>query len=351
MSNERPAAADRSCARVIRLASVSPERELGIVAGLVQAAGTSALVIAGLEGDAASLGRFQRPGRSRAARELRRLSGGRSTRYGDGMLSLCALAPTAQAWLDEPGVLSGPRLLNRLVRGLLAGLGGLGLPASYPGRDFVSVNGRRIAYVSLSREPSGVLLFQAVLAVGGPYTTEEHEPRFPGLPGAPEPTWIAREREPAPDFERISAALEAGFADRLALELEDAPLSADEERAFATATPPPLVDPALEGLSCAGPIETPIGELEAHVRLDVAGRLACVRLRGDWIASQPELRALEASLVGGLPESARVRERCAAWLAEPASLVVGLTEAGAIADAIARSARAYSVDPGASSSA
>ena len=351
MSKSEHAAEPRKCARLIRLASVSPERELSVVASLAQRHGSGALVIADLVGDAATLGRFQRPGRSHATHEHRRLSGGRSTRYGDGIVSLCALAPTPQAWLDETGALSGPRLLNRLVRGLLAGLARLGLAASYPGRDFVTVNGRRIAYVTLSREASGVLLFQAVLGVGAVYTTEEPEPSWPGLPAAPEPTWLARERAPAPGFDRIAAALEAGFAERFALVLEEAPFSSEDEREFRSASLPPLVDASLAELASAGAIATPIGELETHVALDLGGRLARVRLLGDMIAAQPALQALEAALVGELPESQRVRELCAAWLANPAALVIGLTDAALLADSVARSARVYSVASTSSSSA
>src|SRR5512147_1349500 len=99
MGDHGAKSASRSCARVIRLARVSPERELELVASLAQRAGTAALVIAELTGDAASLGRFQRVGRSLAKREVRRLTGGRSTLYGDGIVSLCALTPEPQAWL------------------------------------------------------------------------------------------------------------------------------------------------------------------------------------------------------------------------------------------------------------
>ena len=74
MSDLRAEAGSRSCARVIRLACVSPERELAVVASLAQRPGACALVIAELSGDAASLGRFQREGRSRAKLELRRFS-------------------------------------------------------------------------------------------------------------------------------------------------------------------------------------------------------------------------------------------------------------------------------------
>ncbi|MEX2207310.1 MAG: hypothetical protein WEF50_13865 [Myxococcota bacterium] len=342
MSDQRAESESRSCARVIRLARVSPERELAVVASLAQRPGTCALVIAELTGDAASLGRFQREGRSLAQLELRRLCGGRSTRYGDGIVSVCALAPSPRAWIPEPGRLTGPRILNRLVRGVLAGLSRLGVPASYPGRDFVSANGRRLAYVSLSREPSGVVVFQAVLGVGVPYTTEEREPSWPGLPQPPTASSLARERVPLPEFEAIARAFCAGFAGRFSLALDESPPTRDEERAFAAGTRPPLVDPALAGLACAGALATPIGDLEAHVALDAGGRLARVRLRGDWIAAQAELEKLETALVCENPGSARVRELCEAWLANPDSLVVGLIGASALADAIASSARAYS---------
>lgn len=333
--------AERSCARLIRLAQVAPERELAFVAQLASRAGASALVISELTGEATALGRGQRAGVSGALPELRRLGGGRSTQYGDGIVSLCALAPEPQAWLDEQPELTGPRLLNRLVRGLLAGLSRLGLQASYPGRDFALANGRRIAYVSLAREPSGVALFQAVLGVGRPYTTAEREPSWPGLPAPPAATALARERVPAPGFDAIAQALAAGFADRFGLALDDAPLS-DEERARAESPAPPLDDPELAALVSAGPIATPIGELEAHVALDAEARLARVRLRGDFMAAQSALARLEAELAGALPGSVQVRELCKAWLANPASLVVGLSGASAVSDAIARSARAYS---------
>lgn len=334
--------AQRSCARVIRLAGVAPERELALVAGLARRPGTSALVISRLEGDAAALGSRQRAGRSLAARELRRIGGGRSTQYGDGVVSLCALAPAPQAWLQEPGTLAGPRLLNRLVRGLLAGLSRLGVVATYPGRDFALANGRRIAYVSLAQEVSGVLVFQAVLGVDAPYTTAEREPSWPGLPPAPAATSLARERVPAPGFDAIASALAEGFADRFSVALEESALTGDEERACADQAAPPLVDDALAALRTAGPIATPIGELEAHVALDGDARLARVRLCGDFMAGQAGLEALERELVGALPGSARVRELCGAWLANPTSLVIGLSGASALADAIARSARAYS---------
>jgi lipoate-protein ligase A len=340
MTPDPTASNARRAARLLRLADVSPERELAVVATLSQRPGTSALVIASSSGDAARLGRHQRPGRSGSAHELRRATGGRSTRGGDGVVSLSALIPDPAAWLDETAALSGPRLMNRLVRGLLSGLSRLGLAAIYPGRDFVSVNGQRIASIALGREASGVVIFQASIGVDAPYTTAERAPTWPGLPALPEPTWLVRERGQLSDFAAIADALAEGFSERFALSLD--PLSGDEALALADGSPLPVVDESLALLAGSGPIATPIGELEAHAALDAQGRLTRVRLRGDWMAAESELRALETALVGESPESVRVRNLCAAWLESPASLVVGLSDAVALAEAIARAARAYS---------
>ncbi len=135
MSSER--------ARLIVLEEAEPAFELGIVGALLGSeAAEGAIVIAALVGDGAALGRYQQPGRTGRAREVRRLTGGRSTLYGGGILSLSAVIPSSQAWLEEREELPGPRLLNRYVRGLLTALQSCGLHAVYPGRDFVTVAGR-----------------------------------------------------------------------------------------------------------------------------------------------------------------------------------------------------------------
>jgi lipoate-protein ligase A len=340
MTPQTPDSNTRRAARLLQLADVSPEAEASALVSLSRRPGTSALVIASSTGDAAMLGRHQRPGRSGFARELRRVTGGRSTRCGDGVASVCALIPDPAAWLDETGALSGPRLLNRMVRGLLSGLSRLGLAATYQGRDFVSVNGRRIASIALGRETSGVVIFQAAIGVDAPCTTAERAPSWPGLPEIPEPTWLARERGRACDLAELAGAMAEGFSERFALALD--PLSRDEVLALADGSTLPVVDDSLAGLVGSGPVATPIGELEAYAALDAQGRLTRVRLCGDWMAAETELHALEAALVGETPESARVRELCAAWLETPAAGVIGLSDAAALADAIARGARAYS---------
>jgi len=311
------------------------------MAWLARVSAADALLLAELSGDCGLLGAYQRAGRSGNARELRGICGGRSAFAGDGVSALFAVIPEPRAWLgEEAAALSGARLLNRLVRGVLAGLTPIGVGASYPGRDFVAVEGRRVAQLSLSRSEGGACLFQALIGRARPYTTAERAPEFPGLPPLPPAGALGVEAE------ALAASLARGFEARFGLELERAELSPEDERAISAIELEPLVDPGLAGLRAGAPVATPIGELEAHVALGTDGALERVRLRGDWIAAPGDVRVLEDALVGVAPHGARLRELCARWLGAPAHLVVGVTDPAAIAEAIARAAQESSPPPG-----
>lgn len=312
--------------RLVELARASAEDALGAAALLANEYAGDALVLAQLTGECGLLGAFQRTGRSGLARELRGLCGGRSAFAGEGTCALFAVTRDADGWLGEP--VPAARKLNRWVRGLLAGLTRIGVAASYPGRDFIAVEGARIAQLALAREASGAWMFQAILATGRPYTTAERAPEPPGLPPLPRAGALGLESEP------LFAALASGFAERFGLALGREPLSTDELRALAAVELPALEDPELAGLRSGGTVAVPIGELEAHVALRPDGALARVRLRGDWIAAAGDVRALEATLEGLAPASPEVRARSARWLADPNVLALGVVSPDSIADAV-----------------
>lgn len=316
--------------RLVELADASPEDALGAAAWLAQECAADALVLAKLEGECGLLGAFQRVGRSGLERELRGLCGGRSAFAGEGTCALFAVSRDPAAWFAEADPPTGARLLNRWVRGLLAGLARLGVAASYPGRDFVAVAGARVAALSLGRSASGAAIFQAIVATARPYTTEERAPEFPGLPPLPRAGTLGGRFAAAPLF----SALAGGFAERFGLELERAPLSTDERRALAGVALPPLADAELAGLRSGGAVATPIGELEAHIARRADGALERVRLRGDWIAAAADVRALEESLEGLQAESPELVARCARWLADPKVLAIGVVAPEAIAEAV-----------------
>ena len=309
-------------ARLIVLEGAEPSFELGVIAALLGSeALEGAVVVAALRGGAAALGRYQRMGRTGYVQEVRRLTGGRSTSYGDGILSLCAVSPASRTWLDEKEPLPGPRLLNRYVRGLLTGLRSCGVPAVYPGRDFVTARGRRAAYVTMERPDSGAVLFQAVIGGTRAYPARDPDPDHPGLPALPQATSIEMEGGDP----RALRALAAGFARRFSLDLFDAP---PPQPAAA-----PVLNPQLPGDSGEA-IAIPIGQLAAHVQLAADGTLAQVQLTGDWIASSADVLALERALVGQRPEAEPLTRVIAQWLSLPGNLVIGLTSVASIVEAI-----------------
>ncbi len=307
------------------------------MAWLARESAADHLLVADLAGECGLVGAYQRVGRSGESREVRGLCGGRSVFAGEGVTLVFALVRDLRGWLgDEAPGLSGPRVLNRLVRGVLAGLAPLGVGASYPGRDFVVGGGARIAQLAVSRDAAGSHLFQAAFGRTRSHVTREPEPEFPGLPPLPRAGTLAVEADV------LAEALLRGFESRFGLQLERVQLSRREEEEIDVTAVPALADPELAELRAGGPAATPIGELEAHVAVRGDGALERVRLRGDWMAAPADVRALEESLVGAEPGSPRVLELCARWLAAPAHLVVGVTEAAAMAEAIARAAATHS---------
>jgi hypothetical protein len=304
-------------ARLVLLDGVEPERELGVCGALLAETGDpdGAVVAARLRGSALALGRWQ-PGRAGA---LRRWTGGRATHFGDGVLCLGAIAPEPQAWLDERAQLPGPRLLNRWARGLLAGLGAMGVQAAYPGRDFATANGRQVAMLGLERTRSGRLLFHAVIGATRAHPAEP-DPEFPGLPPYPQTSSIEAE---GGDPSQLRA-LARGLVQRFGL---DAVESAAPE-------PGPLPsDPTPPGV-CGPAVRIPIGRLCAALELSPDGCIARARLLGDWIAASSDLEALETALAGAEPSDAALEALAARWLARPGAIAIGVTDPRQIAGAL-----------------
>jgi len=307
----------RRRARLIVLDDVEPGRELAVCAALSAEVGEEgALVVSRLRGTARALGRWQ-PGEPGA---LRRWTGGRAAYFGDGIVSLAAIAPGPQAWLDERERLPGPRLLNRWARPLLAGLAGMGVRAAYPGRDFASANGRQIAALGIERTRAGRFLFHAVIGATRAHRGEP-DPEFAGLPRYPDVTSVADEGgDPT-----ALRGLAAGFARRLDLELVESDPPGDG------AAPP---EPTPIGVVGA-PQPIPIGWLCAALQLGADGRIARAQLLGDWIAASDDVERLEDALVRADPGDAAALEALAArWLALPGVIAIGVTEPRPIAAAI-----------------
>jgi hypothetical protein len=145
-------------------------------------------------------GAFERPN----AGELRRGSGGAAVRVGPGTLWIQLSLPRPDALVAcPPGA-----IVNRYVRPLLRTLTRVtGTPASYFGRDWVSVAHRPVAAVGFAYEArTGRTLFEAIVGVNEPFATEAR-PSFRGK----SPVTLA-ELAGAVDPLRLAAAIEEAYA-------------------------------------------------------------------------------------------------------------------------------------------
>lgn len=257
-------------------AGLSPRacvRHIEALLDAAEAGADPALLVATLAGDAAVLGRHQHGGTALVAGRVpapvvRRSGGGRTLRLGAGTAAVALAIPRAAALGGE--TFAPSRAINRMVRGLLRGLGRLGLPAPprYTDRDFVAAGEAEIAVVSMDARPGGALLFEAYLGLERTLAPGDGWSGYPPRPGRPARA-IGR-------VDDLAGAIAWGHA-----------------RAYGCVPEPggglgeggdPDPDPAEPGPS--GPLEeVPIGFVHA---------LAGGRVRGDFIAPAFQVRRLEA---------------------------------------------------------
>jgi len=284
----------------------SPETFVGLGAGLLDRMRSDPrprLLLAGLSGEAILLGRHQRAASAldRQSWEksglpvYRRPGGGRALLAGEGRLGLYLALPRPDAILDSP--IPTDRVINRHVRGLLAGLvrAGAASGAHYFGRDFVSSESRQLARLSQDGLPEGPVLFEAVVAVteslelpaalrGYPVHSD------PRADGPPPVTLDELWKEPRP-LSAVMEAIVAGYERTYGLRAEPA----SDATPAADFGPPVWEDE--EGFETSGVADIPIGFAEALLR-HADDRVVEVRFRGDFIAPAFVVRALEQELVG-----------------------------------------------------
>jgi hypothetical protein len=232
--------------------------------------------------------------------------------------------------------------MNRCVRGLLEGLQSLGVAAFYPGRDFITVEGRTLGLVSFEVEASGALLFEAVLASGRdfsilPQVLDAADPRGvvpTRMFGPDETTSLARELGRVPDTAKLAQSIAAGYSARFGIVasptvLSDSELPAFDADAWLRARGP------IPGRERRGTTSTQLGVFEAHFNVR-AGRLADVVLAGDFIASSATVGHLEEALAGCPAERGAIDAVVQRVLAEDAHFMLGIGPVATIADTFAR---------------
>lgn len=302
-----------------------------------------ALRIYDLAGEVLSLGRYHLapdgPPGGAGVQVWRRRSGGRAMPWGDGFVGLSLVLPHRSAlFAPEPLTLSPEQVLNRHVRGILEACELSGVPAFYPGRDVVTVDGRLLALVSFEVDATGALLFEAVIAGTRDMSI------LPALLDRADPGGVVKARMLTPDDTtslarvlgrelgtgEVAERLRRGYERRLGVRFEERVMTADasfDERGWLRARRPRT------DLDRHASAAIQLGVLEMHFARD-GGRLREVVLAGDFIANSPAIERLERELRGCPAERAAIEGVVTRVLAEPGSFVLGLGRPEAVAEAI-----------------
>ncbi len=306
-------------------------------------------------GDVFSLGRFHVvPAMLPATDGLqihRRHSGGRCLPCGEGFVGLSIVLPHRSSLVaDEPLALTPPQVLNRCVRGILSGLKGAGIPAFYPGRDWVTVDRRVIAMISFDVSVDGSTLFEAVIACSREFTSmstivssslPQLAPKLPRL-GAHEVTSLKRELGVTPNLGEISALLVRGYAAQYGISFVESKAPPEELRrdiiqratgsfGFDKWIVSRRIHPTLDHHRTT---EALLGTFEAYYSVDPSDTLHRVLLAGDIIANPSAIAELERALVGCPVRQSAVDAVVSRVFARPENFVLGLPSHSSIASTI-----------------
>lgn len=333
-----------------KVSAVTALSRAGALAEAVSFAGEhriapAALYAAELTGPCSVLGAHQHAshalGPAPASEVLRRATGGAAVAGGDGVLYVSLALQDANALVTcPPG-----KLLNRYVRGALAGLRGLGYAAHYFGRDFVSLDALPVAYVAWAEHHSGLVQLELFIAHRAPFALpaehlgypEPNEPRFRGRA----PTTLAEAKpEGTPSAADVLEALAAGYAHTFGAERR--PLDLDIKQLERAAHFEPVVRAIEErpGLVWSAPHEEVIGFVSAGLALDADGTISAARIAGDFFMHADCNSDLEEALAGKPPTDDAFATALDAVLAHRIGLIEGVrslrTLHAAFLDAAAR---------------
>lgn len=267
---------------------------------------------------------------------LRRGTGGAAVWAGEGVLYLAlGLRSRSTLMACAPG-----KLLNRNVRGLLAGARALGVPTHYFGRDFLSFGVDPGIYVGWSESDTDQrVLLEAFVALDTPFVLPRTlsgypTPAEPPLRGKTATTLRAAGLAPMRASD-VLAGLADGYARAHGVAFEAHELGASELEAAAALRRTLAVDPSADdGLRWSAPHEEAIGFVSAGVRLDDAGAIAALTLGGDLLQRSGRVEALRAALIGARPDPARVGAALDAVYGREAGALEGVRSLHSLRDAI-----------------
>lgn len=301
---------------IAMLNGIDPWHLLGLQAHLLETIATGEsrpmLLICTVRGRVVSLGRYHAydgtPERA-GLMATRRFTGGRVVGGGEGWISLALILPSREALLPNRDVKLKPdQVMNRYVRGLLAGLRDLGLECFYPGRDAITLERREIAMCTFETVASGAMLFEAVLAVnrGMEEVIHDLEHFDPAgrlscpMYGPDNATKLVRALDRDVTFAEVATAIARGYSNLLGggERRELTPIEiAQAERRAASMEQRQWLRLAPSG-NLTNRIASQLGSIEACVRTSADGVIEAIELFGDFIANSSGIAEFQSEMVG-----------------------------------------------------
>jgi len=302
-------------------------------------------------GEVVSIGRWQLAPASAAdagVTLVRRHSGGRAAAFGTGFVGVTLVLPTRGALVDSAAPLRPEQVMNRYVRGILAGLERHGVPALYPGRDTITAGRRQLGVVAFTETRTGAVLVEAILANAGdpnalPRLLDRADPGGVVRTTMLQPsdtTSIAAEKGGAPSLAAFADLIASGYAERL----DGVPASrtlTDDELARVRDLAATVGDawlttrrprPDLDRRASAA---TMLGALDVHLAV-ADGRIRDACISGDIIAADDTVPALEAALRGCAADRAAVETAVGRVLGESTQFLLGIGPPDTLIDTVMR---------------
>jgi lipoate-protein ligase A len=298
--------------------------------------GPAALYAAELAGSCSVLGAHQHvrhalrakaePGADAGQHEVvRRSTGGAALSGGDGVLyASLALRDANALVMCPPG-----KLLNRYVRGALAGLRELGYAAHYFGRDFVSLDARPVAYVAWAEHRSGLVQLELFIAHSQPFALPEAlnaypSPSDPAFRGRVPTTLAEGKPDGPPAAASVLEAIASGYARTFGAEQRPIGLDLKQHERAAHIEPVVRMIDERPGLAWSKPHEEAIGFVSAGLALDERGVISSARIAGDFFMHADCNGDLEEALVGKPPTDETFATAIDAVLAHRVGLIEGV---------------------------
>lgn len=316
---------------------------------LVLARDGGVMRVYGFAGELLSLGRFHAVPAElapRALRVYRRHSGGRNIPFGDGFAGLSIVLPHRSALVSqEPLALAPHQVLNRCVRGILEGLKSVGIPAFYPGRDWITVDRRVIGMVSFDVAADGGMVFEALIALSRDFNLQHgawNEVRAAPLAAA-DVTSVKMQLGIDLTVSDIAEVLARGYAQQFGMSFETIDLETSPLRDGVTELARDLferqawlstrvISPDLQHHAST---DVMLGVLEAYARAD-AGLVRDVLLSGDIIANSPAIIDLERRLRGCRADHVSIDTVVTETLCAPENFILGIPNPETITSTILR---------------